>query len=352
MMYMIPWSDILPEHLVESTLEDNIQVWDEATTYLVGQLVYGSDEETVYECAVGPATFSQGQYCGQEFGENLDNVGNDPEENPTVPAMDRLAYPDYYEVADCYAESGKLWWIKRGKYWENKYRMFSETPDDVSIGPESETISSFTFTIKVPEHFRVLGFARLDATSIRVVTGDIDKTFDLVTPAVETLPAGDTHKSFVAVLIEDSELGVFVPANQNVTITVIHDKSKRRYYDPVAPVTAKLGYIVLGFLVKIGLTLYGSTVGIIDYSKKERDAFGRADVLARNFTSTVRYRISIPTNQIYSVREFLAASRAYVTMYVGDLSLPETIVVGYFKNFSIPIEAFSDSVFDLEVEGL
>jgi hypothetical protein len=62
--------------------------------------------------------------------------------------------------------------------------------------------------------------------------------------------------------------------------------------------------------------------------------------------------VSIPTEQIYAAREFLAMTRARVTMYIGSLDMPETIVVGYFKNFSIPIEGYTDSIFDLEVEGI
>ncbi|NCC40470.1 MAG: hypothetical protein EOM21_13640 [Gammaproteobacteria bacterium] len=347
-MYIIPWSKVYPEGLIFSSVSDDVAVWDADTTYYKGQLVYGSDGATVYEAAVGPATFSQGQYCGQEHGENLPNVGYNPEEGPTVPAMDRTAYPDYYEVADCYQESGKLWWIKRGPYWENKYRVFSDAPDLLTVGPWTAgptAISTITFTLAHRARFGAIGFARLNATSIRVQVEDHDQTYDLVTLTAGTLPAGDILRSFI---VQVPEVDYLSP----ITITVIHEMSRRRHVDPNYGQQAQIGYMVLGYLIHIGETLYGTTIGIQDYSKKERDAFGRALITTRGYTNTVKYRISVPTEQIYSLREFLTAQRAVVSMYVGELSMPETFVIGYFKNFTIPIEEYSDSVFDLEVEGI
>ena len=46
-----------------------------------------------YEAAVGPATYLAGSYCGQKFGEGLPNLNYNPEDYPTVPAMDRTQYP-------------------------------------------------------------------------------------------------------------------------------------------------------------------------------------------------------------------------------------------------------------------
>lgn len=347
-MYIIPWSSVPPTSLVSSTLSDSVAVWDAGTTYLQGALVYGSDETTVYEAAVGPATFSQGQYCGQEHGENLPNVGYDPEDNETVPAMDRSEYPDYYDVADCYAESGKLWWIKRGQYWENKYRLFSDAPDEVSQGPAVAGISSFSFTVSHDEKFTTIGLSRLNATSIRVQVSALafDETFSLLIPDEQIFPGGDVYRTYAL------RLDLEVPKNAPITITVTHDVALRRSFDPDFADTARLGYLSLGYAVKFGETLYGTSVSIMDYSKKERDAFGRADVTVRNYTNIIKYRLSIPTDQIYSAYTFLSYLRASNSLYIGDITHPETAVVGFFKNFTIPIEGYTDSIFELEVEGI
>ena len=81
-MYVMDGYDALtPEDLVSSTAPgDTVAVWNAGTTYVKGQLVYGADGITVYEAAVGPATYLAGSYCGQKFGEGLPNLNYNPEE--------------------------------------------------------------------------------------------------------------------------------------------------------------------------------------------------------------------------------------------------------------------------------
>lgn len=426
-MKIIPWSAIPPESLISSTVSDAVAAWDADVTYFAGNMVYGADGVTVYEAAVGPATFLAGQYCGQAHGVNLQNKGFDPDDSPTVPAMDRTAYPDYIDIDDCYVESGKLWWIKRGPYYENKYRVFDESPDLETVSPiVMGGVASFSMVIEAPRSFDSIAFVRANATWIQVsysapihyafwesdkayTAGErvrhnnksyqarhtvaesvvpgcptiynrnetpdggyliptgacnyshagepfwdlipeedqtISATIDLVRPLELSMPGGDINKTAVY------RAPGTVLAGTEVTITVIHNPFLRSHWDPTGESQAKLGLILMGFQIGIGLTLYGTSTGIVDYSKKERDAFGRAKITERGYTNKVSYKISIDTNLIYPIKEFLSTLRARVSVYIGDDALPETIVAGYFKDFAIPIESYSDSIFTLEVEGL
>jgi hypothetical protein len=346
-MYVIPGYHILgPESLVTSSANSAIEVWDSATEYFVGDLVYGADESTVYECAVGPARFLAGQYCGQEHGVDMPNVGNDPEaeEPPTVPAMDRSAYPDYVDIDDCFVESGKLWWIKRGEYWENEYRMFMESPDLVTVGSEGGT-STLAVTMTHTQPFQAVALIRVKATQAAFSSGGVTQTIDLSYSNAESLPGARTRDNAIFLLPS------VIPANQTFTVTLTMDNSIHAAVES-NPFQASCGFVYAGFPVEIGMTYYGTSIGIIDYSRKERDAFGRAIILERSFTNKVTYKISVETDRIYQTSRFLASIRSKLSVYIGKFEMPETIVAGYFKDFSIPVESFSDSVFDLTVEGL
>jgi hypothetical protein len=348
-----------PEQLISSNVADEIEVWDSATEYFVGDFVYGADGTTVYECAVGPAKFLAGQYCDQEHNVDLPNIGNDPEaeEPPTVPAMDRSAYPDYVDIDDCFVESGKLWWIKRGEFWENQYRMLDPSPDSVTHG-DVEAVSTIVSVIVVSGVTNTVCFSRLYATSIRIqataINGTpIDKTLDTRIPADQDLPGADLYDSVVFRFANDPYVGPEgdIAAGSEVTVTITHNNALRRHLD-INRFRAECGFIYFGRPVVLGNTLYGTSTGVVDYSKKDRDAFGRADILERGYTNKIRYRVEIPTERVYATTRFLTSIRALPSVFTISYNTPDATVTGIFKDFSIPIESFSTSIFDLEVEGL
>lgn len=341
------YNALRPEDLVSSTAPgDTIGTWDANATYYQHDLVYGADGITVYECAVGPATYLAGSYCGQKYGEPLQNQGNDPEQYPTVPAMDRTQYPDYTSIDDCYKESGLLWWIKRGQYWENKYRMFQESPDLITEGEGSSGVSEFTVVCKARDTFRGFAFFRIVATSITITGANGSLTFSTLT-GKDTIPGGDVYTRTAG------ELDFDIEAGENFSVTFTHDMSLRSNitgrYQIVA---AACGYMAVGTYTHIGTTLYQTSLGIHDYSKKERDAFGRAVIIPRDYTEVISYKVAIDTDLIYPVTRFLGMIRAIPSVYGALADSQETLTMGYFKDFSIPIDSYTQSIFTLEVEGL
>ena len=347
-MYIMDGYDALrPEDMVSSTAPgETPEAWDAGTTYLKGDLVFGSDGLTVYEAAIGPATYLAGSYCGAKYGEGLDNVGNNPEEYPTVPAMDRTQYPDYVEIDDCYKESGLMWWIKRGEYWENKYRMFQESPDLITTGEANYAVSEFSVTCLSRQAASGIAFFRTVATSITVTCGSDTYTFDMLT-GKSHIPGGDIYTRWA------DDLPFNIPAATEFTVTFTHDRNLRLLLtsreDTVA---ASCGFLALGRWVKIGTVLYQSQIGVHDFSRKERDAFGRAIIQERDFTYVMSYKVSVPTEDIYIVSRFLAMIRATLSVFGVTRGSPEPLTVGYIKDFDIPIEGYTDSIFTLQVEGL
>ena len=104
-----------------------------------------------------------------------------------------------------------------------------------------------------------------------------------------------------------------------------------------------------GFVV--GECLEGTEVGIIDYSKKERDEFGNISIIERGYTDLITYRVRIESSRAALVRQELASKRAISAHYIGHASLTITDVQGYLNDFNIRLENSVASLCTITVES-
>ena len=117
--------------------------------------------------------------------------------------------------------------------------------------------------------------------------------------------------------------------------------------------TAELGQLVFGFLTDLGATVYGTSIGIEDYSIKSRDAFGNAIIVERNFSQTVDFDVRLETQTARKVQKTLAALRATPVVYLGSTDVSYgTLVYGFYRRFDITLETPSYAFASIEVEGL
>ena len=116
--------------------------------------------------------------------------------------------------------------------------------------------------------------------------------------------------------------------------------------------TAKCGLVSIGSQQQLGVTNHGSGVGIIDYSRKELDSFGRPVVTQRNFSKRASYDVTISTAQVGSVQKTLAGLRTTPLTWIGDKNNEATIVYGYYRDFDIVIATPAVSSASIDVEGL
>lgn len=117
--------------------------------------------------------------------------------------------------------------------------------------------------------------------------------------------------------------------------------------------TAELGQLVFGFLSDVGLTVYGTSIGIEDYSIKDRDAFGNAIIVERNFSQTVDFDVQFETQNARKIQKTLAALRATPVVYLGSTDVSYgTLVYGFYRRFDITLETPAYAFASIEVEGL
>lgn len=116
--------------------------------------------------------------------------------------------------------------------------------------------------------------------------------------------------------------------------------------------TAKCGELVVGLTRSIGDTVYGSGVGILDYSIKADDGFGGYVVTERAFAKRADFDVVIQTSNVAAVQKYLASIRATPAVFVGVDDREETILYGFFRSFNIIISNPSTSDCSIEAEAL
>lgn len=126
-------------------------------------------------------------------------------------------------------------------------------------------------------------------------------------------------------------------------------------------ITSTVGNVSVG-VAKPGLANYigetekGASVGIIDFSRKERDAtFGTIEVLERGYSKRGSFPILTDAFSFNRIYRALARNRAVPCFYAGadsELGFEPLLIYGFFRDFSIAIDYDIKHMCTLEVEGI
>lgn len=116
--------------------------------------------------------------------------------------------------------------------------------------------------------------------------------------------------------------------------------------------TAAVGHLVMGRQAELGVAVYGSGVGITDYSRKETDTFGNSVVVERSFSKRAEFDVVVETPQIGRVQRLLASLRAQPVVWIGAEGYESTFLFGYYRDFQISISGPSVSDASITIEGL
>lgn len=297
-MRIIPPIPITETNLVSSNIVENDQpAWAIGTTYAAEAKVI--DEHRRYESIAGS------------------NVGNKPNVTP-------------------------LKWLDLGA--TNRYRAFDKTIND-----QAERSDNIEYVIDhAGNAIDSIALFNLDAASVRIeVTDDndalvYDKAYQLIDNTDITnwsdyffSPVGVTAKELVV-----TDIPPYGTAESTVTITKTGS-------------TAKVGQVILGRVNPLGVSLFGTSISIEDFSRKERDAFGNAIIVQRAFAQMVDYDVKINTSDARRVQNTLAEYRTTPIVWIGtpDTSYG-TAIYGYYRRFEITLSDPSLADATIEVEGL
>jgi len=223
----------------------------------------------------------------------------------------------------------------------NRWKMF-----DGGTFTQTSNADSIEVSLEPGAIVNSFSLFNIEASEAQVVVTDplegevFNKTYSLVD---KTNIVSWYAYFFEPILLSETLTDLSLPSYGNATIDITLTNTGN---------IARCGLAVLGQEADLGTTIFGTSVGIRDFSRKEADQFGNFTVVERRFFRLVDYDARVETAKVQFVQSTLNSRRALPTVYIGNVDNPETIVYGYYRDFDIVLSnpAFSNAT--IEVEGL
>ena len=231
-------------------------------------------------------------------------------------------------------------WLEIGP--TNRWKMF-----DKSNTTQTVRDGSIVVTLTTGKIVNSLALLNVVADTVRAqiidpVDGTVyDKTFDMQAPQEESswysYFFGGIKRSNRVTLTDMPSYG-----SASVTITLT-----------VAAGDAACGVLVLGTVRQIGAfgIEYGARVGVQDYSRKERDAFGNYNYVKRANSKKFTASMLVNNSDLDALNQFLSELDGPV-VWVGSDTYESLIVYGFTKDYGTTITYAQYSQFTIDVEGL
>lgn len=296
---VIPPLPITDSRLTSSNVaETDYAAWSAATTYAIGnRVLVTTGVHKIYESL------------------QASNLNKDPTTNPT-------------------------WWIEVSP--TNRWKMF-----DTSNSTQTTNSNSIVVTITPGKVISAVALLNVDGTSIRVKVTDptdgvvYDNTVSLNYNGV----INNWYNYFFDPIMRKknvilTDLPAYGTAPIEITITYTGN-------------TAKCGVCVLGSVNYIGEGIeLGASVGIQDYSRKEKNDFGDYVLVQRNYSKRARFSMAVLNDQIDALQDLLVDLRTTPCVWIGDDRYQSTMIYGFYKDFDIVIAYHLVSDCNIEIEGL
>ncbi|MBC7861139.1 MAG: hypothetical protein H7Z39_20645 [Burkholderiaceae bacterium] len=230
-------------------------------------------------------------------------------------------------------------WLLRGA--SNRYKMFDAFNNTQTTNPESIVVS--LNPVLIANGFFIGG---ADADSFTVtVTDAID---GVVFSETQSLIQSNSASSFFnwcfkRIARRTAAVLLTLPMYAGATITISIDKPGG---------IAKCGMCVVGPIVDIGLSTYGISTDIKDFSTTQFNADGTSKTVERDFAKRMSIEVQLENDVIDVVQETLAAYRQRPVVWVGVVRHKSTIVYGKYSSFKNVIPNLNRSRMALQIEGM
>jgi len=304
-MEIIPPMEMTDARLTSSDVPENDEAeWNIATAYIIDDLVMVTDDgvHNIYSCTVA-------------------NTGNYP--------------PDTIYNSD--DESG-FWSLVSAT---NRWRMFDKKT-------KSKTLQSGTITKKITPgriYNSVAGFGLVaDTVNINIVNGTTE-VYNRDIDMKDLSDIGGYYDWFFQPL-SNKEQFVYtdLPAYASAVMTVTFSNGSD---------VCEVGELIVGKFLEVGVAEYGTNIGIIDFSRKvEDEETEEVTIEKRKNYKTVEYGILLETSRVNIVRKVLYEYTSTPMVFVGEETLPETIIYGFTNDFTIELQNKNTSYCSLQAEEL
>jgi hypothetical protein len=185
----------------------------------------------------------------------------------------------------------------------------------------------------------------VDASEIRLSM--VDLTSGLVYQEVQNLIVSSSKSSsynwcFKRIKRKSYAVSVLLPPFANALVTIAIKKPGG---------TAKCGTCVVGPLVDVGLSQYGLSREIKDYSTVNFNFDGTSNVVKRNFAKIMNVDVIVSNDQIDSVIEQLETYRQKPLAWLGAAQYGHACMFGPYVSFKSVIAYPTESTMNLQIQA-
>ena len=224
----------------------------------------------------------------------------------------------------------------------NRFRMF-----DTTLSSRTTNDENININLRPNQSIDSIALFGLQAISVRIRMDDVNQgnIYDETFVLADFGNVNDFNSYYFDDVDERKEelLILDLPKLKTAVTTVTIDNSNSE---------AQCAELVIGRQQALGVANFSTSIGIRDFSIKQRDIFGNTRIVERRSSKTADYDVTIETANANNVQRKLTSIRARPVVWVGDVNRPETIIYGFYKNFSIVLDQPSISSASIEVEGL
>lgn len=235
-----------------------------------------------------------------------------------------------------------LWWVEVGA--TNAWRMF-----DQKNSSQTTRIGGIDVTLKPNQVYNGLALLNVaGATAARVtMTDSVDGVVFDETQALQAPPeSADWYAYFFGDITTKNQAVFSLPTYGSAELRI-------RLAAPSGSAVVGCGVAAFGRRRSFGLGVEaGARVGIQDYSRKERNAFGDYQVTRRAFNKRAEFTMWLRANEVDSVQDLLASVRATPCVWIGSGKYAATLIYGFYKDFDINLQYADLSSCSLSLEGL
>lgn len=225
----------------------------------------------------------------------------------------------------------------------NRFKMF-----DISIGSGTVNSGSINITVTPATVCNSVVLFDVDGSSAQLIVRSSGGTI-VYDQTVSLADYSDLNSYFNYYFLPVAQTGatelafIDIPNYSGASFQLIIDANAG---------TASCGEMIIGQKSTLAVTNFGTSVGIKDYSVKTIDDFGNVTITTRAYSKRADYDVTVETAQVGQFNKFLASIRSTPAVYIGDPNRSETIVLGYYRDFSVVLSNPSISECSMSVEGL
>lgn len=231
-------------------------------------------------------------------------------------------------------------WIEVGS--TNRWRAF-----DKSINSQTKQENLITYKIKPGKGTSFIGFLNLyGATSVNVkmtdpVRGEVYN--ETVTMSNRLAQTSWWTWFFGERSVQTQALFNDLPPYPNAEMEITINGSAE----------LAVGVIIFGRQVSftMGVQL-GARLGIQDFSRRERNAFGDVVIVERAYSKLASFSAMLLAAEVDAFYDFCASVRSIPCLWIGSDRYESTTIYGFYKSFNIIVAYYDYSECDIELESL